>query len=101
MRNQFNYVHAQREVDYGEKKTIPGQAMTVKELIRRINAGIEVKPISGYYDNNNGTMIPRFKIRDLSDLDKAREYINSLEQKVQAAIQAKESEEGTDEPIEP
>lgn len=64
-----------------EKLTIPGQGLTVKELIRRLEAGIEIRPIKGVYNSINDMIIPRMNIKSLSDLDKARTYIEDVKKR--------------------
>lgn len=62
--------------------TIPGQAMSVSELLKRYNAGLSV-PKSDMEYMENETPIPL--IRDLTDIKEVEEYMNSLKERIQVA----------------
>lgn len=65
------------EADLGEIMTVPGQSFTVQELRKRLQSGMQVVKNSGFYTED----VPIMRIRNLNDLQTAREHINSIYEK--------------------
>lgn len=97
-KSQWNYVPQEAQYVETEVLTIPNQALTVKELKRRIEAGLALPKLPMEYDLNQ-TGLPQFRIRDLTDLDRAKKYIadfkrrlNEQEMEIQTKAKAKKND---------
>lgn len=80
-KSQWNYVPTEGRIMEDAPITIPNQALTVKELQRRIQAGLALPKLNFEYDYNE-TGLPQFRIRDLTDLDRARNYIEDFKRRL-------------------
>lgn len=81
--NQYQKVKfKKRELENKESLTIPGQALSVKEIIERLNRGQDVPRNPGLYDFDKG-IVPRVTIRNLNDLQKAREVFKEVKENIE------------------
>jgi len=107
-RNQENYnkkrpgrkERSEWEGEYDESMTVPGEALTILQIMERAQTG---RPLPGqdlpYFDQEDMDMIRNFPI-DLTDLDETRRELDDLQSAVDEAIAERDAEE-PEEPEEP
>lgn len=112
--NQHNYNKPQEEPpvrpprrktesDFGESLTIPGEAMSIKQIMERAMGGIAPEQRNyQYFDEEDLDKVDRFFSNpgsfDLTDLDEFRERVTNLKEAVDRAVRKKDEE--TEEPEE-
>lgn len=61
-------------------QTIQGQTMTVAQMLERINNGMPITYNQNLEWSDDEEPLPR--IKDLTDLDEIKEYVNSVKDKI-------------------
>lgn len=78
----FNYIPpAVRVNEDTEELTIPGQALSVTQVMNKLRAGMMIPKNQGLYDFEKG-IIPRLTIRSLADLYEAKKELKDLERSI-------------------
>lgn len=93
----FNYISPGGEINNGISITQPGQAYSVKEALARIQKGL---PVTGrnYVYQEEGEYEPPIVMRDLTDLDAARQRLNNIQNEAKERKKAKEVSSRNDQP---